>query len=174
MCGVVVVSGCVWPAPVLSGLRRQEDSWVFEEPVTESIAPGYHEQISMPMDYSTVENRLEKKHYSNRPEVRDCCHSYTITPHHSPLQFETDIRLIFTNCIEYNGEDSEYSELANQMLEEFQRLCGVHLDGGDAKVLVGTLSASCYPPSPFLSVSSPPLTGRSYFQAQADSVIPFS
>ena len=67
---VVVESGHVCPPPVLSGLRRQEDSWVFEDPVTESIAPGYHEQISMPMDYSTVESRLEKKHYSTREEVR--------------------------------------------------------------------------------------------------------
>ena len=49
-------------------------------------------------------------------------------------QFETDICLIFTNCIEYNGDDSEYSELANQMLEEFKKLCMVHLDGGDVKV----------------------------------------
>ena len=50
------------------------------------------------------------------------------------LQFETDICLIFTNCIEYNGEDSEYSELANQMLEEFKKQCKVHLEGGDVKV----------------------------------------
>ena len=57
------------PSLVLDGLRRQEDSWVFEDPVTEAIAPGYHEQISMPMDYSTVESRLEKKHYTTRQEV---------------------------------------------------------------------------------------------------------
>jgi hypothetical protein len=100
---------------ILSGLRRQEDSWVFEDPVTESIAPGYHEQISMPMDYSTVESRLEKRHYSTREE------------------FETDVKLIFNNCIEYNGVESEYSELANQMLIEFQKLCKVHLDGGGVK-----------------------------------------
>ena len=50
------------------------------------------------------------------------------------LQFETDVKLIFNNCIEYNGEDSEYSELANQMLVEFQKLCKVHLDGGGVKV----------------------------------------
>lgn len=69
---VVVATGRLWFPTVLSGLRRQEDSWVFEDPVTESIAPGYHEQISMPMDYSTVESRLEKKHYSTRAEVRGC------------------------------------------------------------------------------------------------------
>ena len=67
---VMVVSGHVC-LPVLGGLRRQEDSWVFEDPVTEAIAPGYHEQISIPMDYSTVESRLEKKHYNTRAEVRD-------------------------------------------------------------------------------------------------------
>ena len=42
---------------------------MFEDPVTEAIAPGYHEMISVPMDYTTVESRLEKKHYSNREEV---------------------------------------------------------------------------------------------------------
>lgn len=50
------------------------------------------------------------------------------------LQFETDVKLIFNNCIEYNGEESEYSELANQMLLEFDKLCKVHLDGGGVKV----------------------------------------
>ena len=44
------------------------------------------------------------------------------------------MKLIFNNCIEYNGDESEYSELANQMLEEFEKLCKVHLDGGGVKV----------------------------------------
>ena len=43
---------------------------MFEDPVTEAIAPGYFDTISMPMDYSTVESRLEKRHYKNREEVR--------------------------------------------------------------------------------------------------------
>ena len=45
---------------------------MFEDPVTEAIAPGYHDLISMPMDYVTVESRLEKKHYSTRVEVCVC------------------------------------------------------------------------------------------------------
>ena len=36
--------------------------------------------------------------------------------------------------MEYNGEDSEYTDLANQMLEEFKRLCSTHLDGRSVKV----------------------------------------
>ena len=154
---------------------------MFEEPVTESIAPGYHDMISMPMDYSTVESRLEKKHYTSRAEVSvgvgvgvwvlvwvwvwvcgcrcgwvlvwvgvgvgGCwcgwvglwvCMCIYLPPSLPPSlpQFETDVRLIFTNCMEYNGDDSEYSELANQMLEEFKKLCKVHLDGGDVKVTI--------------------------------------
>lgn len=84
---VVVVIGRLWLPTVLSGLRRQEDSWVFEDPVTESIAPGYHEQISMPMDYSTVETRLEKKHYSTRAEVSGCLTipASSVTCHSPPV-----------------------------------------------------------------------------------------
>ena len=114
---------------------------MFEEPVTESIAPGYHELISMPMDYSTVESRLEKKHYSNREEVSQpaptLCGRYVHADFSLlviSLQFATDMKLIYNNCIEYNGDESEYSELANQMLDEFKKLCRIHLDGDVVKV----------------------------------------
>ena len=50
------------------------------------------------------------------------------------LQFATDMKLIYNNCIEYNGDESEYSELANQMLDEFKKLCRIHLDGDVVKV----------------------------------------
>ena len=61
---------CVLFCPiVLSGLRRSEDGWVFEDPVTETIAPGYFEVIEKPMDFCTVEKKLEGSHYKTKQEV---------------------------------------------------------------------------------------------------------
>ena len=45
-------------------------------------------------------------------------------------QFSHDINLIFDNCIEYNGEDSEYGELAKNVKEMFAQLMKKHLGDG--------------------------------------------
>ena len=55
---------------VLSGLRRHEDGWVFEEPVSEDIAPGYFDVVDKPMDYQTVEKKIEAQQYTAKEEVR--------------------------------------------------------------------------------------------------------
>lgn len=54
---------------VLSSLRSEEDAWVFEEPVTETIAPGYFDIVEKPMDYSTVEKNIEANVYKSKEEV---------------------------------------------------------------------------------------------------------
>ena len=56
---------------VLAGLRKHEEAWVFEEPVTEAIAPGYFEVVDKPMDYTTVEKRVEEQEYKDKEEVRE-------------------------------------------------------------------------------------------------------
>ena len=42
---------------------------MFEDPVTEAIAPGYFDVIDKPMDYCTVEKKLEASQYKNKQEV---------------------------------------------------------------------------------------------------------
>lgn len=42
---------------------------MFEEPVTESIAPGYFDVVSKPMDYSTIEKKIETNNYKSKEEV---------------------------------------------------------------------------------------------------------
>ncbi len=54
---------------VLNCLRAEEDAWVFEEPVTESIAPGYFDVVDKPMDYSTIEKKIEINNYKSKEEV---------------------------------------------------------------------------------------------------------
>lgn len=42
---------------------------MFEEPVTEDIAPGYTEIIDTPMDYLTIERKIEKSEYTTKEQV---------------------------------------------------------------------------------------------------------
>jgi len=42
---------------------------VFEEPVTEAIAPGYFDIVDKPMDYLTVEKKVEEQGYKDKDEV---------------------------------------------------------------------------------------------------------
>lgn len=39
------------------------------------------------------------------------------------------MNLIFDNCVEYNGADSEYAELAEEMKKMFQQLSKKHFAG---------------------------------------------
>ena len=42
---------------------------MFEEPVTEDIAPGYSEIIDKPMDYLTIEKKIENSEYTTKEQV---------------------------------------------------------------------------------------------------------
>ena len=44
-------------------------------------------------------------------------------------QFIADIELIYDNCCDYNGEDSEYFELSEEVRKLFRSLVGVHFEG---------------------------------------------
>lgn len=54
---------------VIAGLRKHEEAWIFEDPVTETIAPGYFEVVDKPMDYVTVEKKVEEQVYKSKEEV---------------------------------------------------------------------------------------------------------
>ncbi len=46
------------------------------------------------------------------------------------MQFLKDVELIYTNCIEYNGADSDYAELAEEMVQTLASLTKTHFEGG--------------------------------------------
>ncbi len=46
------------------------------------------------------------------------------------MQFLKDVEVIYNNCIEYNGEDSDYAELAQEMIKTLATLSKTHFEGG--------------------------------------------
>ena len=84
---------------VLESALSNGSSWPFKEPVDISVAPDYYEVIRNPIDISSMKKKNNRGGYKSLAELRD------------------DFKLMFDNCLFYNGDDSIYTQAA-QALEK--------------------------------------------------------
>jgi hypothetical protein len=91
--------------PLIQELIDHQFGWVFKDAV-DPVAlglPDYFEVVQNPMHLDLVRKKLENAIYSDMES------------------FARDTKLVFENAILYNGEDSEVGELAQVMLNHFEK-----------------------------------------------------
>ncbi|CAI2371248.1 unnamed protein product [Moneuplotes crassus] len=91
---------------IVKNLKDSEGGWMFKDPVDikKDLCPDYYQVIKKPMDLSTVLKKIKNNDYEQMQEYLD------------------DLRLIFNNCILYNGDGSTYGIAANSMLTKLDCL----------------------------------------------------
>ncbi|XP_068187633.1 transcription initiation factor TFIID subunit 1 isoform X3 [Antennarius striatus] len=70
------------------------ESWPFHHPVNKKFVPDYYKVIINPMDLESIRKNISKHKYQNREA------------------FLSDVSLVHTNSIKYNGPDSLYTKTA--------------------------------------------------------------
>ncbi|GAA5988275.1 hypothetical protein JCM5350_002839 [Sporobolomyces pararoseus] len=82
---------------LLTLLVDHPSSWAFANPVNAQEVTDYYDVIKEPMDFATMESKLEGNSYATLD------------------QFIYDARLIFNNCRSYNDSQSNYVKNANKL-----------------------------------------------------------
>ncbi|XP_043481901.1 protein split ends-like isoform X2 [Leptopilina heterotoma] len=136
---------------VLESVKDHEEAWPFVDPVDEEYAPRYYSVVRRPMDLSKMEEKLENGCYKNLK------------------QFKKDFSLIVDNCRQYNGSENEYTEMAINLKEVFERAVSRYLDSElsseeDSSTNVKSVSASTVYTQRVSSVSSPQHNQRKRFR----------
>ena len=93
---------------VLERMMKHRDAATFVLPVDQlwpiESLPGYFDVIKKPMDLGTVKTRLAEGYYGDNPD-----------------SMASDVRLVFSNCMTYNGPDSEFHQAAARMNALFEQ-----------------------------------------------------
>lgn len=92
---------------ILREITSDKDAWPFLKPVdVESLQlHDYHTIISRPMDFSTIQRKMEGKDGTYYTSVREIC---------------SDVRLIFANAMTYNDDQNVIHLMAKSLLEKFE------------------------------------------------------
>lgn len=89
---------------LLKAMLHHDDGWPFDRPISKQDAPDYHLLVKTPMDLQTIRTRLDSmSHYLSNQAVID------------------DIKLVFSNCYQYNREEAEEYECALTLEKFFQK-----------------------------------------------------
>lgn len=78
----------------LNQIQNHKQAWPFVSPVNKDEVPDYYNVIETPMDLSTIEERLEQDFYA------------------APKDLVGDLKLIFSNCRQYNDATTVYAKCA--------------------------------------------------------------
>jgi bromodomain-containing factor 1 len=94
-----------WCSNTLKALKKNKSSGPFLEPVdpVKFNIPTYPDIVKKPMDLSTVQAKLGTHQYNTVDE------------------FVSDVRLIFSNCYLFNGQDAPVSLMAAELEKAFDR-----------------------------------------------------
>jgi len=92
---------------ILREITDDKDSWPFREPVdvVGLQLHDYYKIITKPMDFSTIQNKMEGKDVTTYKNVRE---------------IYADVRLIFANAMTYNDDENIVHLLAKSLLEKFE------------------------------------------------------
>lgn len=82
---------------LLSSLQNYHQSWPFISPVNINDVADYYDVILNPMDFQTMETKLEQDLYEK------------------PEDFIADAMLIYTNCKKYNNDSTPYAKCATKV-----------------------------------------------------------
>jgi hypothetical protein len=99
---------------ILAALVALPSSWPFRRPVSRKEYPHYFRMISRPVDLGTIRSRARRLFYR------------------SLESFRSDVRLIMTNCIQFNLEDHPFSTMAKEVVAEAERMLEQKKDQIDA------------------------------------------
>nr|CAG4645465.1 EOG090X04G3 [Lynceus sp. MCZ IZ 141354] len=102
---------------VLSALERKDPRQFFAWPVTDSIAPGYSQIITKPMDFSSIRAKIDNNEYKSLMEMGD------------------DFTLMCNNAMTYNQPDTVYYKAAKRLLHSGVKI----LSTGKIRRLVPTI-----------------------------------
>lgn len=80
-------------------IKTRQESWPFMKPVNKKQVKDYYEKIKQPMDLETMSKKINSHKY------------------HSRQEFVDDMKLIFTNSLTFNGENSDFTLKAKVLLE---------------------------------------------------------
>ncbi|KAI5188843.1 histone acetyltransferase [Nematocida minor] len=83
-------------------LKRHNTSWPFLEPVNMEDVQDYYTVIKHPMDFQTIQRKIEADQYKTFEEM------------------DSDVQLIINNCYTYNPAGSQYAKCAKSLNDFYQ------------------------------------------------------
>ncbi|XP_033735417.1 bromodomain adjacent to zinc finger domain protein 1A-like [Pecten maximus] len=84
-------------------LVKHEESTPFLKPVSKKLVPDYHDIIACPMDFSTIRNKINSFIYTDA------------------LSIVKDVRLIFSNCAQYNKKQTPEYKAGGLLSKLFEK-----------------------------------------------------